>query len=152
MVNQAANSPSVRGYTLGEVVLAMALLLIFLVFLIGLFLQLFQSSTKGLDASIALNLAESALSQVNDANPASWSSLMGKQGVINRDPRTTAEFVTEFVYSEPALTLAEKDMGDVYEVTVAVYWMDQASTNRNRRAFGRQSVRLSRLIYVSNMK
>lgn len=83
MVNQAANSPSVRGYTLGEVVLAMALLLIFLVFLIGLFLQLFQSSTKGLDASIALNLAESALSQVNDANPASWSSLMGKQGVIN---------------------------------------------------------------------
>lgn len=137
---------------MGEVVLAMALLLIFIVFLAGLFLRLFQSSTKGLDSSIALGIAESALSQVNDAAPSTWPTLMGSLGVINRDPRTTAEFVTEYTYSQPTLPPDAIEMGDVYEVTVAVYWMDQSRTAGNRRDYGRQSVRLSRLVYVSNMK
>ncbi len=137
---------------MGEVVLAMALLLIFIVFLAGLFLRLFQSSSKGLDSSIALGIAESALSQVNDAAPSTWPTLMGSQGVTNRDPRTTAEFVTEYAYSQPSLPPDAIDMGDVYEVTVAVYWMDQSRVAGNRRDYGRQSVRLSRLVYVSNMK
>ncbi|MFN8608772.1 MAG: type II secretion system protein [Vulcanimicrobiota bacterium] len=141
-----------RGYTLSEVILAMALLLIFIVFLVGLFVRLFQSSSKGLDSSIALGIAESVLSQVNDANPSTWPTLMGAQGVINRDPRTTAEFVTEYAFSQPSLPAADVEMGDVYEVTVAVYWMDQSRTNGTRRDYGRQSVRLSRLVYVSNMK
>ncbi|MBS2034465.1 type II secretion system protein [bacterium] len=141
-----------RGYTLGEVVLAMALLLVFIVFLIGLFLRLFQSSTKGLDSSIALGIAESVLSQVNDASPSTWPTLMGNQGVINRDPRTTAEFVTECAFTQPSLPPDAVEMGDIYEVTVAVYWMDQSRSVGNRRDYGRQSVRLSRLVYVSNMK
>ncbi len=127
-------------------------MLVVLVFLIGLFLRLFQSSTKGLDSSIALGIAESTLSQLNDASPVTWPALMGSQGVINRDPRTTAEFVTEFAFTQPPLPAGATDMGDVYEVMVAVYWMDQSRAPGNRRDYGRQSVRLSRLVYVSNMK
>lgn len=139
-----------RGYSLGEVVIALALMAILLVFVSGLFLKLFQSSTKGLDASIALQMAESTMIQAKDADPASWPSLSGSRQVINRDTQVTSEFVTEVVASNPPIS--SNEMGEVYELTVAVYWMDQSKDPASRRGYGRQSVRLSRLVYVSNMK
>lgn len=148
--NLVAKLPPVRGYSLGEVVIALALMAILLVFVSGLFLKLFQSSTKGLDASIALQMAESTMIQAKDADPASWPGLSGSRQVINRDTQVTSEFVTEVVASNPPIS--SNEMGEVYELTVAVYWMDQSKDPASRRGYGRQSVRLSRLVYVSNMK
>ena len=139
-----------RGYSLGEVVIALALMMVLLVFVSGLFLRLFQSSTKGLDASIALQMAESTMIQAKDADPSSWPSLAGSRQVTNRDTQSTHEFVTEVVASNPPIT--SNAMGEVYELTVAVYWMDQATNPASRLGYGRQCVRLSRLVYVSNMK
>ncbi|MBT9582151.1 type II secretion system protein [bacterium] len=137
-----------RAYTLGEVVVALALMLVVTVFVIGLFLKLFQSSTKNLDSSIALEMAESVLSQAKDADPASWPTLVGTQNVYNRDAQATTEFVTKLASTQ----LDSNPMGEMYELAVEVYWMDQANNASNRRDYGRQSVLVSRFVYVSNMK
>ena len=126
----------------------MALMLVVTVFVVGLFLRLFQSSTKTLDSAVAIEMAESIVSQAKDADPASWPTLEGAQNVYNRDARTTTEFVAK-VHSEQ---IRSTQMGEVYELAVEVYWMDQATKATNRRDYGRQSVLLSRLVYVSNMK
>ncbi|MBN9419674.1 MAG: hypothetical protein J0I12_29730 [Candidatus Eremiobacteraeota bacterium] len=138
-----------RGYTLGEVIMAMALLMVILTFLAGLFTHLFVSSSKSLDSSIALELADSVISQANDSDPATWPALAASQSLYNRDPRSTTEFHT--VLSFPPAPVMTHDMGQMYEVSVEVYWMGDRPSE-TRRDYGRQSVRLSKIIYVSNMQ
>lgn len=129
--------------------MAMSLLLVILTFVAGLFLHLFVASNKGLDSSIALEIADSVLNQATDSDPASWATMAQTQSVYNRDPRTTTEFHT--VMNFPTVPTLEHDMGQIYEVSVEVYWTDEAPS-RTRRQAGRQSVKLAKAIYVSNMR
>ncbi|MBX3170204.1 MAG: hypothetical protein KF760_22555 [Candidatus Eremiobacteraeota bacterium] len=129
--------------------MAMALLLLVLTFLAGLFLHLFVASNKSLDSSIALEIADSVLNQAADSDPASWAAIAETQAIYNHDPRTPTEFRTELSF--PGTPTLEHDMGQIYEVSVEVYWMsDQPS--RTRQQYGRQSVKLTKAIYVSNMR
>lgn len=129
--------------------MAMALLMVILTFIVGLFTRLFVASNKSLDSSIALELADSVLNQANDSDPATWPALATAQAVYNRDPRSTTEFHT--VLSFPATPALTHDMGQMYEVSVEVYWMGD-NPGQNRRDYGRQAVKLSKIIYVSNMQ
>lgn len=130
--------------------MAMALLLIVLVFVSGLFLHLFVSSTKSLDSSVALDIADSILTQANDSDPSTWPALAQAQQLYNHDPRTTTQFDSQLSYRDTSL---DSIMGKAYEITVEVYWMgSNPSQNPNRRSYGRQSVRLSKIVYVSDMK
>lgn len=129
--------------------MAMALLLLVLVFVAGLFTHLFVASSKSLDSSIALEIADSILTQANDSDPATWPALAQSQAIYNRDPRTTTPFHT--VVSFPPGAVLEHDMGKMYEVSVEVYWMGN-NPAASRQTYGRQSVKLSKVIYVSDMK
>ena len=134
-----------RAYTLAEVIMARALLLLVLTFVAGLFLHLFVASSKSLDSSLALEMADSVLNQATDSDPGSWAAMAETQSIYNRDPRTTTEFHT--VMSFPSTPTIEHDMGQIYEVSVEVYWMDRPDQTRHQ--YGRQSVKLSKEIYVS---
>ena len=129
--------------------MAMGLLLVIVVFVAGLFLHLFVASSKSLDSSIALELADSVLTQAADSDPATWPALAATQSIYNRDPRTTTEFNTVLTFP-PAPSL-EHDMGKMYEVSVEVYWMGNNPAS-SRQSYGRQAVKLSKVIYVSDMK
>ena len=129
--------------------MAMALLMVIVTFLAGLFTHLFIASNKSLDSSIALELADSVLNQANDSDPATWPALAASQALYNRDPRSTTEFHT--VLSFPPTPVLTHDMGQMYEVNVEVYWMGD-NPGESRRDYGRQAVKLSKIIYVSNMQ
>ncbi len=129
--------------------MAMALLLIMVTFVAGLFLHLFVASSKSLDSSIALELADSVLTQANDSDPATWPALAQNQSIYNRDPRTTTQFNTVLTFS-PAPVM-QHDMGKMYEISVEVYWMGTSPT-QSRQIAGRQAVKLSKVVYVSDMK
>jgi len=128
----------------------LGLLAVVLVFLVGLFIQLFATSGKGLDSTIALQMAESVMSEANDALPSKWDSLNRDEFVYNRDPQNPQSFHTRLTYA----LLKEEPMGDVYQLQVEVYWSDEAptATTKLRRGYGKQSVSLSKIIYVANMK
>lgn len=129
--------------------MAMALLLIMVTFVAGLFLHLFVASSKSLDSSIALEIADSVLTQANDSDPASWPALAQNQSIYNHDPRTPTQFNTVLTYS--LAPVMAHDMGKMYEVSVEVYWMGTSPT-QSRHIAGRQAVKLSKVVYVSDMK
>lgn len=149
VVNARHTRPTV-GHTLGEVLIALGLLAVVLVFLVGLFVQLFATSGKGLDSTIALQMAESLMAEANDALPSRWDTLNRDELVYNRDPQNPQSFHSRLTY----VKLREEPMGDVYQLLVEVYWSDQApaATSDYRRGYGKQSVTLNKIIYVANMK
>lgn len=141
------SNPRRSGHTLGEVIIALALLGVVLAFLVGLFVRLFAASGKGLDSTIALQMAESLMSQANDAQPSKWDTLNRDELVYNRDPQNPQTFHSRLTY----VMLEEEPMGDVYQLQVEVYWND-AGPSYSRRDVGKQSISLNKIIYVANMK
>lgn len=132
-----------------EILLATFLLTTCLVFVCTLLLGLFRSSTKGEDQTVALELADKMLTQMALTDPALWPGIVSDPNILyTHDPSVQTEFRAEYradPLPEPADTLG---MGDLYDVTVRVYWWSDSGPDKTRSGYGRQTVSLSRVIYV----
>jgi type II secretory pathway pseudopilin PulG len=168
-----------RGFSMGELLIAVALLGLVIVTVIGLFVTLMNGSTKGLDQTVALDIAQNELDFCAGSAPAKWLALNnGTLGLSEThtvtDPRSPIPFywvLTPTELSEPsgvtgaaaydfAAHPKTNAMGDMYRLDMDVYWWpDAAKTSvinvtsiASRGGMGRLSVHLSRIVYIENMK
>lgn len=137
-----------RGLSLIEILFATMLLTVCVVSVITVMLGMLKSSTKGEDQQIALEIADRTLSQLASVDESNWAAITSTpQDVYTHDPRTQTRFET--VVPPPVKLGAAPGtliMGELYNVTVTVQWWDQAG--QNRAGYGRQSVTLTRTIYL----
>ena len=141
------------GVTLGESMVAIAILAVLIVVVIGLFVKLMSASTKGLDQTVALDIAQNKLDQASQSSAGKWQTGNSEAHSVS-DPRTPTVFywqmgMDELTEADPTVNL----MGDVYKLDLEVYWWPEKGGNVSHRLeYGRQSVRLSRIVYIENMK
>lgn len=134
-----------HGLTVLEVLFATLLLTVCVIFVITAMLGMFRSATKGQDQTVALELADKLLTQLSDADSSYWTQIVDDPNVLyTHDPEAPTTFKAEFRYIN-ADTLT---MGNLYAVTVTVFWWpDAAGNNVARQGYGRQSVTLTRTVY-----
>lgn len=134
-----------RGLTVLEVLFATLLLAVCIIFVITAMLGMFRSASKGEDQTIALELADKLLTQLADADSAYWSQIVDDPNVLySHDPEAPTTFQAEFGF----VNADTQTMGNLYAVTVTVFWWpDAAGNNVARRNYGRQSVTLTRTVY-----
>lgn len=161
------SSNRLRGLTFAEVMIALAILGVVVVTVIGLFVKLMDASTKGLDQTVAIDIAQNRLDLVASSPANKWGGYVTSTDMTVIDPRST----TTFYYSMKATELSsaggspppvdppasDNMMGDLYRVDIEVYWWPQdtnhaSGSGRVHKEMGRLSVQLSRLVYVENMK
>ena len=142
-----------RGLTLAELVIAIGLLASIIVIVIGLFVKLMNASTKGLDQTVALDIAQNKLDQAAQSSPSKWLIYNSEAHSVT-DPRTPTTF--HYTLTPRELTsnsAADNKMGDMYHLDLEVYWWPEKDKEvSTRRDMGRLSVKLSRVVYIENMK
>lgn len=133
--------------TLGELVVAIALMAVLLVSVALVFLALQRASSKTGDSSLALSLAHTVLDQSVQSGPPGWGGMEGDRRLYSHDALTPTEYHyqlhSHLVYSPPSTPLP---MGDLYQLDVEVSWWDPAAVERV--GYGRLSLRLGRLVFV----
>ena len=159
-----------RGLTMGEMVIAVGLLGIIVVFIAALFVRLLTSSTKGSHQTVGVMFAQRRLDAAQRTGPPYWGaenpltktgvgdyreSTSGNEGVYFQDDQSQ----TEFYYRFEAALIRSKPMGDLYRLKCDVAWWpstqavaDKAKTTDVRREMGKQSVSLSRVFYWPQLK
>ena len=142
-----------KGLTLAELMFAMGLIGIIMVFVIGLGVQLTNSSTKGVDQTIAMEIAQRLINQAAKTDPSTWPTATMAENITVTDPRTP----TAFYYTCTNTMLSDynkEPMGDLHQYQVTVFWWPNQSTSSStsRSGYGKLSVRLSRVLYVENMR
>jgi len=132
------------GLSLLEVLLATLLLTVCLIFVITLLISLLRTSTKGEDQTVALEVADKLLTQLAAAVRSQWADLVDDPvQLYTHDPAIPTEFRAEY----QANSVKVLSMGELYDVTLSVFWWAPQSTP-NRNGYGRQSVTLQRTVYV----
>lgn len=140
------------GLTLLEVMIAMLLLATLFLSLTGLFTHLFASSTKGVDQTVAVQIAEGILENAASTSPDSWTHLDTQEKAI-LDPSSKTQFHTKFTWT-PQLG-APNSMGDGYLLEAEVWWWSNDpnnSSSAHRDGYGKNSVLLRRFLYLQNVK
>ena len=155
------------AFSFGELLIAIMLLALIIVVVVGLFVKLMNASTKGLDQTVALDIAQNKLDFAAASTPAKWTFFSSEPHSIT-DPRTptpfyyvlTAKDMSSYV-GPPGHLLPPSDlMGDLYKLDIDVYWWPANLNVTNvtvtqgtvRQEIGRLSVHLSRAVYIANMK
>ena len=134
--------------------IAIALLSVIIVIVIWLFLKLMTASTKGLDQTVALDIAQNKLDQASQSSASKWLVYNSEAHSVS-DPRTPTVFYYTMVASEltDASVAKSNMMGDMYKLDLEVYWWPEGEHKVSvRQEMGRLSVRLSRIVYIENMK
>lgn len=136
------------GLSIAEIVLALGLLGVLITALLGLFTQLLASSTKNVDQSTAIQIAEDALDDCARRDPALWS--LDTQKVIYSHS-TESNAPMRCKVTAQLVNGSDNPMGDLYRVEASVTWWGQ-SQGKSREGFGQQEVHLNRMLYVESMK
>ena len=141
------------GLTLAELMIAIALLLVVTVIVIGLFLKLMTASTKGLDQTVALDIAQNKLDQAAQSSASKWLIYNSEAHSVS-DSRTPTIFHYVMTADELTATVpGSNTMGDMYKLDLEVYWWPEEDKRvSTRHEMGRLSVKLSRIVYIENMK
>lgn len=115
-----------------------------------------NASSKGLDQTVALDIAQNKLDFAAQSTPSKWTFWSSEEHSVT-DPRTPTPFY--YVLTPVELSNATSDytnrMGDVYRLDMEVYWWPEDPTKQKvstRAEYGRLSVKLSRVVYIENMK
>ncbi|CAN0446559.1 unnamed protein product, partial [Phaeothamnion confervicola] len=91
-----SSSPAVRGrrkggFTTAELLVAFALLAVIITVVIGLFVKLMNASSKGLDQTVALDIAQNKLDFAAQSTPSKWTFWASEEHSVT-DPRTPTPF------------------------------------------------------------
>lgn len=137
--------------------ISFALLAVVIVVVIGLFVKLLNASTKGLDQTVALDIAQNRLDVVASSPASKWEGYSKSTDMVVVDSRTATTFHYKLTYQELSSPGGQADnkMGDLYLVNVEVFWWpdDQKNPQASKRTeMGQLKVNLSRIVYVENMK
>jgi len=142
-----------RGFTTGELLISVALLAVVITLTIGLFVMLMNASTKGLDQTVAIDICQNKLDQAAQSSANKWVIYNSEAHSVT-DPRSPTTF--HYILNYDELTEHKtKAMGDMYRLDMEVYWWPEDPNQHKvstRVEMGRLSVRLSRVVYVQNMK
>ena len=145
------------GLTFAELMISLALLAVVIVVVIGLFVKLLNASTKGLDQTVALDIAQNRLDVVASSPASKWAGFASTQGMAIVDSRSMTTFHYKLIYEELSSPGGQADskMGDLYRVDVEVFWWPDDQNNpqaAKRTEMGQLKVNLSRIVYIENMK
>lgn len=138
------------AFTVAELVVAIGLLAVIAVVVIGLFVRITASSSKSADQTVALEIANRVLDQYANSSPADWETASSKQDLQTRDPASKTTF--HYHLESRPLTHSTSNMGDMYRLDVNVYWWTNREAEDTRRDYGRLRVRLSRCVFVEQIK
>lgn len=138
------------AFTVSELVVAIGLLAIIAVVVIGLFVRITASSSKSVDQTVALEIANRVLDQYANSSPSEWDSASSQQDLQTRDPASKTTF--HYHLESRPLTNGTSKMGDMYRLDVNVYWWTNKESEDQRRDYGRLRVRLSRCVFVEQIK
>lgn len=155
---------------MGEMVIAVGLLGIIVVFIAALFTRLLASSTKGSNQTLGLIFAQRRLDAAQRTGPPFWGltkamtadaggdyveGTASEQGVYFQDDQAQ----TSFYYKFQADRIKADTMGDLYRLSVDVVWWPStadvakaAKTTDVGHGTGKKSVSLSRVFYHPNIK
>lgn len=147
------------GLTFAELMISFALLAVVIVVVIGLFVKLLNASTKGLDQTVALDIAQNRLDVVAASPASKWLGFAKTVDMAIVDSRSNTTFYYNLTWnelSENGVNIDNK-MGDLYRVDVEVFWWPENTNPSNAKAaerveMGKLRVNLSRIVYIENMK
>jgi len=157
---------------MGEMVIAVGLLGIIVVFIAALFTRLLAASTKGTHQTLGMIFAQRRLDAAQRNGPPYWGAqeklqhdivtgnyweaTSGEEGVYFQDDQTETMFYYRFRADK---VRAEDRMGNLYRLTVDVAWWpstdavaSKARTTDVGHGTGKKSVTLSRVFYHPNIK
>lgn len=155
---------------MGEMVIAIGLLGVIVVFVAALFTRLLAASTKGTHQTVGMIFAQRRLDAAQRNGPPYWGAdaplsqdssgdyretTSNEEGVYFQDDQTETSFYYKFV----ADRIYADTMGDLYRLNVDVVWWPstaavaaQARRTDTGHGTGKQSVTLSRVYYHPNLK
>jgi Tfp pilus assembly protein PilV len=158
------------GLSVGEVVVAIGLLGVVVVFVLAVFTKLMASSTKSSSQTIGLLLAQRRMDQAMRSGPPGWGgnppvsttedlplyeeNQSQSTHVYQHDEMNGIEYWQHF----KAERIQRKTMGDLWRLTVDVVWWPSdvaapiKSTDNVRQGQGRLSLTLSRAYYHQFVK
>ncbi len=158
------------GLSVGEIVVAIGLLGVVIVFVLAVFTKLMASSSKSSSQTVGLLLAQRRMDQAMRAGPPGWGTdpplsttedlplyeENQSQGVhvYQHDDMNQIEYWQHF----KAERIQRKAMGDLWRLTVDVVWWPSdvaapiKSTDNVRQGQGRLSLTLSRAYYHQYVK
>jgi Tfp pilus assembly protein PilV len=145
------------GLTFAELMISFALLAVVIVVVIGLFVKLLNASTKGLDQTVALDIAQNRLDVVAASPASKWAGFAKTVDMAIVDSRSNTTFYYNLTWDELSKDGIKIDnkMGDLYRVDVEVFWWPDDANNpkaSQRIEAGKLRVNLSRIVYIENMK
>lgn len=160
-----------KGLTVAELVLAIGLLGVIVVFVLAVFTRLMASSTKSSSQTIGLLLAQRRMDQATRSGPPGWGGNPPLSTVEDQPYYEEAQSQLTDVYQHDetnkidywshfkAERVQRKPMGDLWRLTTTVVWWpsDQAAPtikdpNLVRQGSGRLSVTLNRIYYHQFVK
>ena len=154
---------------MAEMVLAVGLLALMVVFVAGLFTRLLAASSKSSTQTVGLLFAQRRLDAAQRNGPPNWgaaspiSEVAGNYREGSSDSQgvylTDEAAQTTFFYRFEANRVESKPMGDLYRLSVdVVWWPSTGATAKNAQpgetghGTGKQSVSLARVFYQHNVK
>lgn len=154
-----------NGYSLLELILSMAIILVAMISIIGLFVTIFRSSQKGLDLTNGMVVAESVMNQYiydkQEMTGGLYANLTDNTasphtGKTKRDNPNEEELwpgfshKTIYTYKVVCTDVKTTPPLDLKKLDVTVtWWRDPARESEYKTGYGRLTVHISRLVYTS---
>ena len=135
-----------RGLSLLEVVLALGLLAAVALVIIGVFLALFQATTKNKDQGSAELLMESILEKATATGPPTW----GVPATGTKLSAPQSGDLTDFSYQVDTRDLSTAGSpGELWQVTVTVAWWteDDRPLKESRTGYGNTHISGTRSVF-----
>ena len=133
-----------RGFSLGEVVLALGLISFVALVVVGVFLTLMQASAKNREQVAAELLTESILEKATAAGPPNW----GVDGRTGEPLSAGSSALSDDTYYQVEPTLVNEDNGEMWEVNVTVaWWSEDGKADQARVGHGNTHVTGTRSVY-----
>ena len=162
MINLKRIIKNDNGFSLMELMLSMAIIVVALVSIIGLFISLFRSSQKGMDLTNGMIVAETVLNQYLYDKQGMLGGLYGNliENVADPETGTTSDselygedFKSRTIYTYEIICRDVKNSPpkDLKKIDVTVtWWRDPDKEGEYKSGYGRLVVKLSRLVYTSD--
>ena len=150
------------GFSLAELMLSMAMIVVALVSIIGLFISLFRSSQKGMDLTNGMIVAETVLNQYLYDKQGEPGGLFENldENISSPDTGTTSDsalygkdFKSRNIYSYEIVcrNVKDSDPKNLKKVDITVtWWRDANREGEYKSGYGRLTVKLTRLVYTSD--
>lgn len=140
-----------RGFTIGELIVALGLLAVIATVVVGLFLRLTVSSTKSEDQTVALEIANRLLDEYAEADPSTWN-VSANQDLETHDPSSKTTFY--YRLRNRKISDDSNPMGYLFRLDVDVSWWPADPANPHastmHRRYGKTTLHLSRVVFVED--